>query len=91
VVAFESSRQADGKYGPWSPKSVRSRTSVKCSAVPRQANINQSQGLFDNWQDSSWGKPLHYAPQVFEPQKKGEPNTRRMVVKVHTRVSKSEP
>jgi serine/threonine protein kinase len=91
VVAFESSRQAGGKYEPWRPKSVNSRTSVKCSAVPRQANIKQSQGLFDHWPDSSWGKPLHYAPQLFEPRKKGEPNTRRMVVKVHTRVSESAP
>ncbi|HVG64235.1 MAG TPA: serine/threonine-protein kinase [Hyalangium sp.] len=91
VVAFESSRQADGKFEPWRPKSVNSRTSVKCSAVPRQANIQQSQGLFENWPDSSWGKPLHYAPQLFEPKKKGEPNTRRMVVKVHTRVSESAP
>jgi hypothetical protein len=91
VVAFESSRQADGRYEPWMPKSVNSRTSVKCAAVPRQANINQSRGLFDNWPDASWGKPLHYSPKRFEPQKKGEPNTRRMVVKVHTRVSESAP
>jgi serine/threonine protein kinase len=91
VVAFESSRQANGKYEPWMPKSVDSRTSVKCTAIPRQANIKQSNGLFDNWPDASWGKPLHYSPQRFEPQKKGEPNTRRMVVKVHTRVSENAP
>jgi eukaryotic-like serine/threonine-protein kinase len=91
VVAFESSRKADGKYEPWMPTSAHSRTSIKCSAVPRQANINQSQGLFDNWPGASWGKPLHYSPQRFEPQKKGEPNTRRMVAKVHTRVSESAP
>jgi serine/threonine protein kinase len=91
VVAFESSRQANGKYEPWMPKSVDSRTTVNCTAIPRQANIKQSNGLFDNWPDASWGKPLHYSPQRFEPQKKGEPNTRRMVVKVHTRVSENAP
>jgi hypothetical protein len=43
--------------------------------------------MFDHWPEASEGKPLHYSPQSFEPQKKGDPKTRRMVVKLYTRVS----
>ncbi|WP_224247207.1 serine/threonine protein kinase [Hyalangium gracile] len=90
VVAFESSRAGKGDYGPWIPKSLKSRTSIKCSSIPPQRNIGQSQGLFDQWPDSS-GKPRFYNPITFEPQKKGEPNTRLMVVKVYTQVAGKAP
>jgi hypothetical protein len=86
VVAFESSRQPSGRYGPWMPQPVGSRNPIDCSAVPRQGNIGQARGMFDHWPVASAGKPLHYAPQSFDPQKKGDPKTRRMVVKLYTRV-----
>jgi serine/threonine protein kinase len=91
VVAFESSREPSGRYGPWMPQPVSSRTPIHCSAVPRQGNIGQARGMFDHWPAASEGKPLHYSPQVFEPQKKGDPKTRRMVVKLYTRVSQIAP
>jgi serine/threonine protein kinase len=91
VVAFESSRASSGRYGPWMPQPVASRTPIKCSAVPRQGNIGQARGMFDHWPEASEGKPLHYSPQAFEPQKKGDPKTRRMVVKLYTQVSQNAP
>ena len=91
VVAFESSRERSGRYGPWMPQRVASRTPIRCSAVPRQGNIGQARGMFDQWPEASEGKPLHYSPQVFEPQKKGDPKTRRIVVKLYTQVSLTDP
>jgi serine/threonine protein kinase len=91
VVAFESSREPSGRYGPWMPQPVASRTPIRCSAVPRQGNIGQARGMFDHWPAESEGKPLHYSPQSFEPQKKGDPKTRRMVVRLYTQVSQSAP
>jgi serine/threonine-protein kinase len=91
TVAFESSRQPNGRYGPWMPQTVASRTAINCSAVPRQSNIRQTRGMFDHWPEESAGKPLHYTPQTFDPQKKGDPKTRRMVVKLYTRVPQMAP
>ncbi|MDY7232078.1 serine/threonine-protein kinase [Hyalangium rubrum] len=87
VVAFESSRDGAGKYEPWMPRSVDSRTPINCSAVPKFGEINNAQGLYDHWPDSPSEKLLYSKPLSFQPEKKGEPNTRRMVVKAYTRVS----
>jgi eukaryotic-like serine/threonine-protein kinase len=90
VVALESIRQADGKYGPWLPESVGTRSPIKCSAVPR-GGINKGQGTYDHWPDSPSEKLLYANPLSFLPQKKGAPDTRRIVVKAYTRISQSAP
>jgi serine/threonine-protein kinase len=87
VVAFESNRTKNGSYGPWTPMAVTARTAIQCSSVPRQGNISQAKDLFRLWPNAPLGKPLHYNSQSFEPQKKGAPDTRRMVVKVYSQVS----
>jgi serine/threonine protein kinase len=87
VVAFESSRLKKGSFGPWTPTSVTSRTEIPCSTVPRQGTTALSKDLLKLWPSASLGTPLHYTPQSFEPQKKGDPNTRRMVVKMYSQIS----
>jgi serine/threonine protein kinase len=86
TVAFESNRKAGGKYTPWMPASVDERTPIKCSAVPNRGEINNSQGLYDHWPNAP-EELLSAKTLSFVPQKKGEPDTRRMVVKAYTRVS----
>jgi serine/threonine-protein kinase len=90
TVAFESSRQQGGKYGPWMPVSVDSRQPVNCSAVTSRGKANNEQGLYDHWPTAP-EELLSGSPVAFQPQKKGAPNTRRMVVKAYTRVSEGAP
>ncbi|WP_224245522.1 serine/threonine protein kinase [Hyalangium gracile] len=91
VVEFESSRDPDGRFRPWELVRIGSRNPVKCSTVPPQRNIQASQGLFSQWSEASAGEPLHYNPLRFEPNKKEEPKTRGMTVKVYTRVPAGGP
>jgi serine/threonine protein kinase len=91
VVALESSRQANGQFGPWLPKSVDLRTEVDCDSVTAQKIKREYQDLFKQWPESRSEKVLKTQTLSFEPQKKGAPNTRRVVVKVHTRVSADGP
>ncbi len=91
VVALESSRQGNGQFGPWLPKSVNSRTPVDCASVTAQKIKREYEDLFKKWPESSSEKVLQTQTLSFEPQKKGAPNTRRVVVKVHTRVSANAP
>jgi serine/threonine-protein kinase len=90
VVAFESSRQQDGKFSPWRPASIDSRKPIKCSAVPNRGEVNNAQGLYDHWPNAP-EELLSGTPLSFQPQKKGAPGTRRMVVKAYTRVSEGAP
>ena len=90
VVAFESNRQEGGKYTPWMPASIDSRTPIKCSAIPNRGEINNAQGLYDHWPDPP-EELLSAKTLSFVPQKKGEPDTRRMVVKAYTQVSEGSP
>jgi hypothetical protein len=70
--------------------SFDSRTPLKCSAVPNRGQINNSQGLYDHWPNAP-EELLSAKTLSFVPKKKGEPGTRRMVVKAYTRVSKGSP
>ncbi|MFL5348844.1 MAG: serine/threonine protein kinase [Hyalangium sp.] len=91
VVALESNRQGNGQFGPWLPKSVNSRTEVDCDSVAAREIKREYQDLFKKWPESHSEKVLQTQTLSFEPQKKGAPNTRRVVVKVHTKVSESSP
>ena len=91
VVALESTRRSDGKYGPWLPRSVNSRQTVDCASAPAQKLKREYQDLFKQWPESRLERVLQSQTLSFEPQKKGAPNTRRVLVKVHTRVSGSAP
>ena len=91
VVALESSRMANGQFGPWLPKSVDSRMPVDCPSGTAKKLKPEYQVLFTKWPESRSEKVLETQTLSFEPQKKGAPNTRRVVVKVHTRVSESSP
>jgi hypothetical protein len=87
VVAFESSRGSTGAFGPWEPVSENSRTSVSCDSVPKGRG-QEPEGVYAHWPESPSEQVLHtYKTLSFQPQKKGAPNTRRMVMKVNTRVS----
>jgi serine/threonine-protein kinase len=91
VVAFESSRGPSGAFGEWEPVSEDSRTPVSCDSLP-SGRGQEPEGLYTHWPDSPSEQVLYtYKPLSFQPQKKGAPNTRRMVMKVHTRVSGSAP
>jgi serine/threonine protein kinase len=90
VVAFESNRLPGGKYTPWMPASVDSRKPIKCSAIPNRGTINNAQGLYDHWPNAP--EELLSASSIsFQAQKKGAPDTRRMVVRAYTRVSEGAP
>ncbi|WP_224367725.1 serine/threonine protein kinase [Hyalangium versicolor] len=91
VVALESSRQRSGQFGPWLMKSVDSREQIDCASVKPEKLKRQYQDLFKKWPESSSEKVLQTQTLSFEPRKKGDPNTQRVVVKVHTRVSGTAP
>ncbi|HYH94469.1 serine/threonine protein kinase [Hyalangium sp.] len=87
VVTLESNKRSDGKYGPWLPKSVNSRETIDCSSVTAKKLNRKHQELFTKWPGSPGEKVLQSQTLSFEPKKKGAPDTQRVVVKVHTRVS----
>jgi serine/threonine protein kinase len=89
-VALEGVRQPDGKWGPWLPESVGERAPIKCSAIPR-GKLDKAQGTYSHWPDSPSEKLLFANPLSYEEPKKGAPNTRRLVVKAYTRISKDAP
>ncbi|MBN1210899.1 MAG: protein kinase [Myxococcaceae bacterium] len=91
VVALESSRLPTGQFGPWLPASVNSRKPIDCASVSTKKLKREYRDLYKRWPESSSEKVLQSQTLSFEPKKKGAPNTRRVVVKVHTRVSESTP
>jgi hypothetical protein len=91
VVVLESSRQSNKQFGLWLPKAVNSRTPVDCASVSEQKLKSEYRELFRRWPESGSEKVLRTQTLSFEPQKKGAPDTRRVVVKVHTRVSEDAP
>jgi serine/threonine-protein kinase len=91
VVELESSRQSNGQFGPWLAATIRSRTPVDCASVSSKKLKREYRDLYTRWPGSPSEEVLQSQTLSFQPKKKGAPNTRQVVVKVHTRVSERTP
>jgi hypothetical protein len=84
-VSVESTRGADGQYGPWVEAEKLTRRPVSCEGLTEQPIDPFITALFVNYDDQL----LQGGIVSSEEQKEGQPDVRRKWVRVYSRVPKA--
>lgn len=85
VVTFGSTRDETGHYEPWEPLEVSARAPIPCDGVRAQKPSAELRELIEAWPAEEKILQMQLLSEV--PQTPGDPDTRRKMVRVHTRVS----